>query len=318
MINTVRNTVLSVLNKNNYGYISPSDFNLFAKQAQLDIFESYFYEYNYQINKENARQSGTGLADIKKGIEESIDIFSVTKGLYINTDNLYYLPSPTTTGSDYYLLNKVLVYQNIVVVGETTSFTAGGNVLTDSNAEFVSNGVSVGDIIAVENGGVQYIKVVQVVDEVTINTTGGYFDASSKKYTIYKKDTKLQEAEFVSNSKITMLNNSVLTSPSLLFPAYTQEANTLTAHPDSLASVGQVLAQYIRYPKDPKWTYIEIQNGQPIFDSTQSDYQDFEIPFDDQVTLILKILQYAGISIREGDVYNFANTEENENTKEQS
>ena len=81
MINTVRNTVLSVLNKNNYGYLSPSDFNLFAKQAQLDLFESYFYSYNYQINKENARSSGTGYADITKTIEEAIDVFSETKAL---------------------------------------------------------------------------------------------------------------------------------------------------------------------------------------------------------------------------------------------
>ena len=67
MINSVRETVLSLLNKNNYGYITPNDFNLYAKQAQLDIFEDYFYQYNYQINKENVRQSGTGLADITKG-----------------------------------------------------------------------------------------------------------------------------------------------------------------------------------------------------------------------------------------------------------
>ena len=39
MINSVRNTVLAIINKNNYGYISPGDFNLFAKQAQLDIFD---------------------------------------------------------------------------------------------------------------------------------------------------------------------------------------------------------------------------------------------------------------------------------------
>ena len=75
MINSVRNTVLSILNKNNYGYISPSDFNLFAKQAQLDIFDDYFYSYNYQIQKENARQSGTGYADIKRSYEEVIEFF---------------------------------------------------------------------------------------------------------------------------------------------------------------------------------------------------------------------------------------------------
>ena len=50
MINSVRNTVFSVLNKNNYGYISPQDFNLFAKQAQLEIFENYFSNYNTAIN----------------------------------------------------------------------------------------------------------------------------------------------------------------------------------------------------------------------------------------------------------------------------
>ena len=63
MINSVRQTVLSVLNKNNYGYISPSDFNLYAKQAQLEIFDGYFKELNQVINAENSRMSGTEYAD---------------------------------------------------------------------------------------------------------------------------------------------------------------------------------------------------------------------------------------------------------------
>ena len=56
-INDVRNTVLAIANKNNYGYISPQDFNLYAKQAQLDMFENYFYQYNNQLTQENLRQS---------------------------------------------------------------------------------------------------------------------------------------------------------------------------------------------------------------------------------------------------------------------
>lgn len=60
LINTVRATVLSIANKNNFGYITPADFNLYAKQAQLDIFEDYFYQYNSQIVKQNARVSGSG------------------------------------------------------------------------------------------------------------------------------------------------------------------------------------------------------------------------------------------------------------------
>ena len=98
------------MNKNNYGYISPSDFNLFAKQAQLDIFDDYFYQYNQLINKENARLSGTGYADVAKGYEEVIDMFSETKTLTQNLLNQYFLPSQNTTSDDYYLINKVLCF----------------------------------------------------------------------------------------------------------------------------------------------------------------------------------------------------------------
>ena len=76
MINEVRNTVLAIANKNNYGYISPQDFNLYCEQAQLDIFENYFYQYNSWLIKENQRISGTGYANIVKGLEEVIDSFS--------------------------------------------------------------------------------------------------------------------------------------------------------------------------------------------------------------------------------------------------
>ena len=99
MINTVRATVLSIANKNNFGYITPNDFNLYAKQAQLDIFEDYFYQYNSQIVKQNARVSGSGYADILKGLVEVIDSFSSTKGLIRTGFNLFDLPE------DYYLID---------------------------------------------------------------------------------------------------------------------------------------------------------------------------------------------------------------------
>ena len=77
-INEVRNTVLAIANKNNYGYITPQDFNLYAKQAQLDMFEDYFYSYNNWIQRQNGRSSGTGYADITKGLVEVMDSFSNT------------------------------------------------------------------------------------------------------------------------------------------------------------------------------------------------------------------------------------------------
>jgi len=325
MINSVRNTVLSVLNKNNYGYISPSDFNLFAKQAQLDIFENYFYEYNNQINKENTRISGTGYADIRKGIEEVIDMFSVSNPLDINPaaapiNNQYYLPSQTTTGDDYYLINKILVYTNPLSSGTTDGTSGGNNRCIDASATFITDGVKVGDTIALVRAGItQYVIVTIVVSETTLTTTNSsitnlVWNSVGITYQIYKND--IQEAEKVTHSKITMLNNSLLTAPSLTYPAYTDEAILLTIYPNTITEIGRVLSQYIRYPNVPKWTYVSLGNsGEPAFDQSQPDYQDFELPLDDEGNLVKKILQYAGMSIREASVVQFAGGLENQETQ---
>jgi hypothetical protein len=71
MINTVRNTVMAILNKDNNGYITPEEFNLFAKQAQLEIFEQYFYDYTNWVNKRNARLANDGYANIQKNFRNN-------------------------------------------------------------------------------------------------------------------------------------------------------------------------------------------------------------------------------------------------------
>ena len=225
MINSVRNTVLSVLNKNNYGYISPNDFNLFAKQAQLDIFENYFYRYNYQILKENARESGIGYADIKKQYEEVIDSFSKIVSL-TKTSGTFTLPA------DYYTIVRIIH----------------------------TNGVG-----------------------------------------------KMVEVEKVPIARAQQLLMSNLTQPIELFPAYVQLEDKLTVYPDTIST--GVSCYYVRYPKDPKWTYTLV-SGEPLFNQGAVDYQDFELPLTDEPTLVAKILQFAGMSIREIEALNFANQQE--------
>lgn len=44
MIDRIYRTVLSILNKEQRGYITPEEFNQFAQQAQVEIYEGYFYE----------------------------------------------------------------------------------------------------------------------------------------------------------------------------------------------------------------------------------------------------------------------------------
>ena len=42
-VDTVYQRVLAILNKENRGYVTPQEYNLFANQAQLEIFEQYFF-----------------------------------------------------------------------------------------------------------------------------------------------------------------------------------------------------------------------------------------------------------------------------------
>jgi|TARA_R100001463_G_scaffold24890_3_gene59297 hypothetical protein len=245
MIQQVYDAVLAILNKNNYGYLSPADFNLYAQQAQLDLFEDIFYQYNAQVTKENLRGSGTGYADIKKGIVEVIDMFSVTAALNHLANNTYSMPSTPTTGSDFYFINKVLCY-----------------------------------------------------DAAGVTFTG--------------------EAERVSQAKITLLNNSLYTAPTTTYPAYTTEGSVMTVYPSSIILAGQVQAQYIRYPATPQWTYVSLGAAQQPQFSVTASYQDFELPLDYFQDLVNKILQFAGMEIRDGEIVQFAlGQEQIENQDEQ-
>ena len=48
-VDTVYQKVLAFANKEQRGYITPQEFNILANQAQLEIFEQYFYDSNIDI-----------------------------------------------------------------------------------------------------------------------------------------------------------------------------------------------------------------------------------------------------------------------------
>jgi hypothetical protein len=233
MINEVRNTVLSILAKDNRGYITPFEFNLFAKQAQLDVFERYIYLYSNAIIKQNARAHGEGYADVPKKLAEVMDTF--------------------------YVINP-------------------------------------------------------------LNYTSPYWEAPTDSYFIQKLvwDDNL-EIEKVSHQKALYLLASNLTAPTEAYPVYTMSDDyfndtpaktNFTVYPDTITS--KVSAHYIRYPKEPKWTYVAMgpNDSDPLFNPSALDYQDFEMPMSDFSDLVVKILQYAGVSIREQEVMAAAKAEE--------
>ena len=66
-VDTVYQRVLALTNKEQRGYVTPQEFNLLANQAQLKIFESYFYLKNQRQRIEpdlNVEPDETDLAEL--------------------------------------------------------------------------------------------------------------------------------------------------------------------------------------------------------------------------------------------------------------
>ncbi len=75
MNDRVRGVVLSMLKKENRGWVTPEDYNRFGDLSQLEIFEDYFYEYNRWLLRSNSKMSHSGVANIPKIISEKINVF---------------------------------------------------------------------------------------------------------------------------------------------------------------------------------------------------------------------------------------------------
>ena len=293
---------------------------MYCLQAQMDLFEDYFYQYNNWINRENARTSGTGYADIIKNLEEVIDTFSATAYLaqpVANVNNQYNLPA------DYYLINKIFYYPTIKVSGTTTG--VNGYELIDANQTFTTS-VAVGDIITNTTDNTS-----AYITAITNNTTlviSENIMANAEAYNIYDQ-YNITEVERVNQNKLFYLTSSNLTYPTTQYPAYVLGGassnvtpgvlgNTISVYPTTITQGGAIQAQYIRYPLAPNWTFLTTSGQDPIFNPGAADYQNFELPASDEPNLVAKICQYIGIEIREEQVYKFGIAEELTDTQETS
>lgn len=88
-VDTVYQRVLAILNKEQRGYVTPEEFNLFANQAQLDIFEQYFYDIN-QFGRLHGND--TEYSDMLNLLNEKISVFEKEINL-VRVGNFYQLPS---------------------------------------------------------------------------------------------------------------------------------------------------------------------------------------------------------------------------------
>jgi hypothetical protein len=88
-VDTVYQRVLAILNKEQRGYITPQEYNLKANQAQLEIFEQYFYDLQ-QFKR--MRDNNTEYSNMVKLIDEKISKFKKTGSMTHSIDH-FIVPS---------------------------------------------------------------------------------------------------------------------------------------------------------------------------------------------------------------------------------
>ena len=91
-INSVYQKVLALANKEQRGYITPQEFNLYSDKAQLEIFNDYFHKIKMTERK---LKSQMDYADELEMLEEKLHPFHVDEFVNWDTDNNY-LSLPTT------------------------------------------------------------------------------------------------------------------------------------------------------------------------------------------------------------------------------
>jgi len=138
-VNTVYQTVLYVLNKEQRGYIPPDEFNSLAELVQEEIFQSYFPDGS-QLNRQNQNntQNDTEFFNIFKNIsyklypfEQNVQFFyDPIFDCWANSENSEYAIQPI------YLLGEIISSYSNGVTNTTPAASTSPSI--DSTTQLVS------------------------------------------------------------------------------------------------------------------------------------------------------------------------------------
>jgi hypothetical protein len=126
---------------------------------------------------------------------------------------------------------------------------------------------------------------------------------------IYYNDTTIVQP--VQQNEYLLINKSPLTSPTLSQPIYVQRGEHTSAvgpppvlhdkifvYPTSIQDL--IKCSYVKTPAQINWAFTVNSLGAYIF--TDTGAQNFELDVSEQTEIILKILQYSGIIIRDPQI----------------
>ena len=288
-VDIVYKTVLLILNKEQRGNLSPDEFNKVATQVQLEIFESYFDTLNQQLRRPD---NDTEYADRIKNVDQDISIFKeYGDTTYVAPGKYFTLP--TTSGASV----------------ATQSFTGDGTTISFPFTSITSSQLASSVISVTINGVVTTAYTISganiIFNTVPANNAAIVVTATPEDFyrlgtVIYKGST---EAQLVQRNELLYINTTPLVAPTTTYPIYLYENHKLYVYPQTITS--DVTVSYLRKPLDVIWNFT-IPSGQNYYQYNPTNSVDFELSKTEQTNIILKILLYSGVVIRDPQIINVA------------
>jgi len=139
--------------------------------------------------------------------------------------------------------------------------------------------------------------------------TQGNFSFYKLGTVVYTASTYPVELQRLQRDDFYEIQKSELTMPSTNFPTYLYESGSLSVAPTTITS--DIQANFIRRPVNVVWAYSVGGLGQYNYNPGAS--YDFELLPEEQTNVILRILQYSGIIIRDPQIVQAAASEIQQN-----
>jgi hypothetical protein len=284
------------MNKEQRGYLTPEEFNKIGQQVQLEIFNSYFEELNQQLR---ATPNDSEYANRIKTIEHKLELFkmpptSLTFNAASGASTQFFTPpldstlvasqTITTTTNQVYDLTAT---PEQVKDGTLKVFLNGSEIISPSDYIISTDGTKI-QLVVIPTSGLSL--VIQVFDD-------NFYKLGS---VIYNNSV---EAEEVSQSYFLKANISPLTQPTISFPFYIYEKGKIFIKPTSITS--NMSATYIRKPISPKWDFT-VDSTTQAYVYNYNTSVNFELDSIEQTALIMRILLYAGVIIKDPQVVQVA------------
>jgi len=334
-VNTVYKNVLSILNKEQRGYITPDEFNRIGREAQINMLDVAFMEYNRMLNLDNVNRTNLGYADLPSRTKEKIDAFYKTSSLSLSGGTVN-LPTDIYKLIDLTITNKTISLEQVdkheipymlssPLTKPTTDFPVYYKRATSDGAtEIVVEPAFTDDAWTLGNVTCDYIKLpTQPRWGYTVNATYGTNTYDSNPYSstgliiglqnglgfITSGNTQLMDG----TQTITVGTTSGITtsgSGTGLTLTLVIDSNAITSITVDAAGSGWAAGDTITIGDTLSWTgsddiVLTVRTSDLYVNSTQGSV-DFELHPSEEPQLIMQILAFAGVTIKDQEITSLA------------